>query len=129
MSHSKVLEVIRFKGAAPISLRSGSTALLIIDMQRFFVHPGYVFEQLLERIAPGVTAEYFERMSTAVVPNIQRLQGAFRAHKMPIFYTATGTGRADRSDLAGWMRNFDAAAEMLVGMSGPARNWRSCLAD
>src|ERR1051326_86338 len=115
MSHEKVLEVIKLKGSAPLQFDPLKSALLIIDMQRYFVLPDYAFAQVLERMSPGVTAEYFERMAGTVVPNIQRLQTEFRAQGLPVFYTGTGSCKANRCDLAGWLQAFDAVSGMLLG--------------
>jgi hypothetical protein len=53
--HERVMSIIRMKSQAPAVLDQGRTALLIIDMQRDFVHSEYEFAQALERLAPGVT--------------------------------------------------------------------------
>src|ERR1051326_1675103 len=115
MSHEKVLEVIRLKDSAPLTLEPQKTALLVIDMQRYFVEPEHAFAQVLERMSPGVTAEYFERMTNTVVPNIQRLQKEFRGRGLPIFYTGTGTCKPNRCDLAGWLQVFDGVSGMMLG--------------
>jgi nicotinamidase-related amidase len=115
MSHEKVLEVIKLKDSAPLQIDPLKTGLLIIDMQRYFVEPEHAFGQVLERMSPGVTADYFERMASTVVPNIQRLQAEFRAQGLPIFYTGTGSCKANRCDLAGWLQMFDAVSGMLLG--------------
>ena len=36
-------------------------------MQRYFVRPQYPFGQVLEKLAPGATAGYFERVNATVV--------------------------------------------------------------
>lgn len=39
--HEKVLELIRLKDQSPLNLDPQRTALLIIDVQRYFVSPDY----------------------------------------------------------------------------------------
>jgi nicotinamidase-related amidase len=113
--HDLVLDIVRQKNAAPLAIDPARTALLVIDVQRYFVNPGYPFSRVLESLAPGVTAGYFGRVKAAVLPNIQRLQQTFRAANAPIFYTATGTALSDGRDLPGWLRNFDQLGLGLVG--------------
>jgi nicotinamidase-related amidase len=113
--HDSVLDIIRHKNAQPLVIDPARAALLVIDVQRYFVHPGYPFSQVLDSLASGVTAGYFARVKSAVLPNIQRLQQAFRAVNGPIFYTATGTALGDGRDLPGWLRNFDQLGLMLLG--------------
>ena len=96
--HDDILEIIRRKDQAPISL-SRATALLAIDMQRYFVRPEYQFGQIFEKLLPGAMAGYFERVRVSVVPNIKRLQAHFRSHRLPIFYTACGSWTEDGRDL------------------------------
>ena len=113
--HEKVLEIIRLKDQAPMEVDPQKTALLIIDVQRYFVSPDYPFMQLLEKLVPGASAEYRKRVSTEVLPSIQRLQKLFRTLKLPIIYTGTGTSTGDGRDLAGWLRDFDVLAQHLLG--------------
>jgi nicotinamidase-related amidase len=113
--HDRVLSVIQMKSQAPIAIDSGATALLMIDMQRDFVHPEYEFAQALERLVPGVTDAYFERVRSTVIPNAQRLLAAFRAAGAPIFFTGTGTQVADGADLCCWLRDFDALGMQVLG--------------
>ena len=37
--HEKILEIIRLKDQVPLALAPDKTALLVIDMQRYFVSP------------------------------------------------------------------------------------------
>lgn len=113
--HESVLAIIRQKNAAPLVLDRARTALLVIDVQRYFVHPEHAFGQLFERLVPGVTAGYFRRVRETVVPNVRRLQGAFRARGMPILYTATGTRTGDGRDLPGWLRELDELGTAVLG--------------
>lgn len=105
--HDKVLEIIRLKDQAPIVLDPQKTALLVIDMQRYFVSPDYPFAQVFERLVPGSTAAYFDRVNATVLPNIKRLQQYFRACGLPIIYTATGSCMPDGQDLPRWLKDFD----------------------
>src|SRR5687767_1435331 len=89
--HDDILSIIHQKNLAPLSLTAERTALLVIDVQRYFVRPELSFGQVFERLRPGVTAGYFRRVRESVLPNIRRLQEGFRAVGVPIFYTATGT--------------------------------------
>ena len=76
--HEKILEIIRLKDQAPLVLARGKTALLVIDMQRYFVSPHYPLMQTFEKLVPGVSAAYCERVNASVIPNIKRLLDCFR---------------------------------------------------
>ena len=66
--HEKILEIIRLKDQTPIALDPRKTALRIIDMQRYFVSPHYPLMQTFEKLVPGVTAGYCERVNATVIP-------------------------------------------------------------
>jgi len=113
--HEKILELMRIKDQAPLNLDPGKVALLIIDMQRYFVRPDYPFAQVFERLVPGSTAGYFERVNATVVPNVKRLQEFFRSGQLPIIYTGTGTCTGDGRDLAQWLKDFDGLGLAVLG--------------
>lgn len=113
--HEKVLELIRLKDQAPLTLDPSKVALLIIDVQRYFVSPDYAFAQAFEKLVPGATAGYFDRINLTVLPNIKRLQDYFRMRPSPIIYTGTGTCTGDGRDLAQWLKDFDQLGLAVLG--------------
>jgi biuret amidohydrolase len=115
--HDRVLEMIRLKGQAPFSLIPSQAALLIIDVQRYFVNREYPFAQVLEKLVPGLTSGYFERVASTVLPNIRRLQECFRAQQWPIVYTGTGTCTGNGKDLPLWLKEFDQLGHAILGKS------------
>lgn len=113
--HEKVLELIRLKDQAPLTLDPSKVALLIIDVQRYFVSPDYSFAQAFEKLVPGATAGYFKRVNSTVLPNIKRLQEYFRKRQSPIIYTGTGTCTGDGRDLTQWLKDFDQLGLAVLG--------------
>lgn len=113
--HQDVLAIIGHKNRSPFAFAPERAALLVIDVQRYFVHPDHPFGRLFERLSPCVTRGYFERVRDTVVPSIRRLQDGFRARGLPIFYTATGTQTGDGRDLPGWLRDLDQLGLDVVG--------------
>lgn len=106
----------QLRGQSPISLDPRRTALLVIDVQRYFVHPDHPFGRTWEQVLPGEdTRGYFERVRSRVLPNLRRLQEAFRAHGTNLFYTAFGSQRADGLDMPGWARQHNALGVETVG--------------
>jgi len=84
-------------------------------MQRYFVRPDYPFGKAVEKLEPGCSSYYFQRVKEVVVPNCQRLQKCFRAVGANIIYTLFGSLRADGSDMAGWARADNAMGQSVVG--------------
>jgi biuret amidohydrolase len=113
--HERVQEIIRLKDQAPISLEPAKSALLIVDVQRYFARPDYPFAQTFEKLVPGATTGCFERVESAVLPNIQRLQGAFRSHGLPVIFCIAGSYTEDGKDLPQWLSDFNQLSLMLLG--------------
>jgi len=113
--HQDVLTIIGNKNQAPFAFAPERAALLVIDVQRYFVQPDHAFSQVFERLSPGVTSGYFRRVRESVLPNIQLLQAGFRGRGLPIFYTATGTQTGDGRDLPGWLRDLDQLGLAILG--------------
>lgn len=117
-------------GKLDVPLVSARTALLVIDMQRYFVHPEYPLGQLTQQLAPEGTQAYFTRVRDVVIPNIQRLQAAFRAAGASIFYTEFGSTRADGRDFPIWARQLNHFSRQLIGQPiYPPLTDESCRVD
>ena len=49
------------------------TALIVVDMQRYFVHPEYPFGKWVTGMDPEGAGAYFKRIHSLVIPNLHRL--------------------------------------------------------
>lgn len=101
--------------ADPFPVLPGRTALLVVDMQRYFTEPGHAFSRLSgRRIEDGIEA-YFQRIDSKVIPNIRSLLEAFRQRAWPIFYTRLGCYASDGSDLPAWARHINESSLRAFG--------------
>jgi biuret amidohydrolase len=99
--------------ASSDSLAPDRTALLVIDVQRYFIHPEYPFGKWVAGMVPGGIDAYYQRVRDLVIPNIQRLLEGARQRGLLIVFTEAGSLRPDGADLPGWMRRH-------IAMSGAA---------
>jgi nicotinamidase-related amidase len=113
--HEQVTAMLGAKNAAPLELDPARTALIIVDMQRYFTQPSFPFTNLFERLSPGVCAGYLRRVQEKVIPSIRRLLDHFRNNGSLVVYTAVGTETTDGSDLACWARALDETALNVLG--------------
>ncbi len=93
-------EAITETPAITSSLRHADTALLCIDMQYLDAAPGYgVFA---DATASGVPLEaqeyYFDRLKYTVLPNVRKLQDAFRRFDLEVIHTRIQSHTADGRD-------------------------------
>ncbi len=113
--HERILEIIRTKNKAPTELDPSRTALIVVDMQRYFTQPSYPFTQVFDALSPGASAGYLERVREVVIPSIQRLLACFRRLRSPVVFTAVGTEVGDGRDLPCWLRSFDEVGLATLG--------------
>lgn len=71
------------------SLESHKTALLCIDMQYLDAAPGFgVFASVeASGVPPEAQEYYFDRLKYTVLPNVRRLQDAFRSRGLEVIHT------------------------------------------
>jgi nicotinamidase-related amidase len=113
--HEMVQKIIELKDQAPLPIDAERSALLVVDAQRYFARPDYPFGQTFERLVPGSTAGYFARVVDTVLPNILRLQTAFRSAGRPVIFCGAGSYLQDGSDLPQWLSDFNQLSTMVVG--------------
>lgn len=113
--HEQVIGIVRAKNQAPIALEPRRTALLVVDMQRYFTQPAHPFTDVFEKLSPGASAGYLKRVREFVIPNIRKLVTRFRAIGAPIVFTAVGTESADGRELPFWLRSLDQLGLATLG--------------
>jgi len=113
--HEQVIGIIRAKNASPIHLEPKRTALIVVDMQRYFTQPGFPFTEVFNKLSPGASTGYLRRVREIVIPSIQRLLACFRELGSPIVFTAVGTEAGEGRDLPCWLRAFDELGLATLG--------------
>jgi nicotinamidase-related amidase len=126
----KIEEMIRQKERAPIALEPERTALVVIDVQRFFTRPDSEFAQLFQELAPGTLDGYFRRVNFTVLGKIRELQNCFRSLGLPVIHCIFGSYTQDGQDLPCWLKDFDKLSFQLLGhRSNPVINGASWQID
>jgi nicotinamidase-related amidase len=74
-------------------------ALLIVDVQRYYLEPEAAFVGYFESQEPGATAYISRRCREMVLPNIAKVLKAVRAAHWPVVYLRLCGTAPDRSDL------------------------------
>ncbi|HJR62688.1 MAG TPA: isochorismatase family cysteine hydrolase [Gemmatimonadaceae bacterium] len=113
--HEQIVGIISAKNRTPLELDPRCTALLVVDMQRYFTQPSFPFTDVFEKLSPGSAAGYLTRVRQTVIPSIQRLLNSFRAAGSPVVFTAVGTETGDGRELPCWLRSFDELGMAILG--------------
>ena len=82
-----------------VPLVPSDAAILFVDVQNFAAHrDGAEFDGLSDAEFDAKYGWFFEQMKTRIVPNMQRLQNAFRAADIEVLYTTIESLTKDGRD-------------------------------
>ena len=115
LAHEKYVAFQQQRNAAPVQLDPQRTALVIIDMQEYFLNPDSPFSRLCEKIVPGVLDYFQGRGRTVVEPTLRRLLSFFRADGLRVIYTTIASDLADGRDLLPILQQRNALAREQAG--------------
>ena len=105
-----------------VPLQPAQSALLIIDTQNFCAHPeGAEFQHLSPAELRAKEGFYFGQLGDVVLPNIRRLQAAFRAARTEILYAVIESLTKDGRD-----RSLD---YKISGFHVPPGSWDGQVLD
>lgn len=114
-AHEKFVAWQTERNAAPIEIDLPTTALLVIDMQEYFINPQSPFARYMGRRAPGFADYYLERSTGTVEPNLKRLLDCFRDQGGRVIFTTVASEFADGKDLSPTFQWMNAEAREQVG--------------
>jgi nicotinamidase-related amidase len=97
-------------------MMDGTTALLVVDMQKTVVSEGQGFGLAMEKLQPGSGRARQKRIEEVVIPTIQTLLAYFRKHGAPIVYLMVGSDYEDYRDLPGPFRQSHQSLERQSGV-------------
>ncbi len=105
-----------------VPLDAHQSGILVIDVQNFAAkRDGGEFKDLSDADFEKDYGWFFEQMKQQVVPNMQRLQQAFRAKKMEVLYTTIESLTLDGRD-----RSLD---YKITGFNVPKGSWDGQVID
>lgn len=105
-----------------LPLEPARSALLFVDVQNFSARrDGGEFRHLDERELEARYGEFFDALEKSVIPNMQRLQGAFREAGIEVLYTTIESLTLDGRD-----RSLD---YKITGFNVPKGSWDAQVID
>ncbi len=85
-------------------MNDGQPALVVVDMQNYYLQKNSSYYRYFNRINPGCLDYIHERCEKTVIPAIVRLLKAFRKNKLSVVYLRLCSTRSDRGDLHRFFR-------------------------
>ncbi|MET4072242.1 ureidoacrylate peracid hydrolase [Bradyrhizobium sp. S3.2.6] len=111
-----------FPTTRDVPLKPKESALLFIDVQNFCVRrDGGEFKDVTEADITGKYGYYFDCLKSVAIPNMQRLQAAFRAAGIEVLYTTIESLTRDGRD-----RSLD---YKITGFNVPRGSWDGKVID
>ncbi|MDA4844415.1 isochorismatase family cysteine hydrolase [Hoeflea poritis] len=105
-----------------VPLEARQSALLFIDVQNFCVRrEGGEFKDVADSDLSGKYGYYFDRLHGSAIPNMQRLQSAFREAGIEVLYTTIESLTKDGRD-----RSLD---YKITGFNVPKGSWDGQVID
>lgn len=74
-------------------------ALLIVDMQKYYLEAGSVYSEYFNSIYPGSLDYIRDRSYNVAIPNIVKIKRYFKKLDLPVIYLKLCSNENDRSDL------------------------------
>jgi nicotinamidase-related amidase len=74
-------------------------ALMIVDMQRYYLEDGSVYSQYFNYLYPGSLSYIMKRSYDLVIPNIIKIKQCFKNYNLPVFYLRLCGTDPERKDL------------------------------
>jgi nicotinamidase-related amidase len=115
LAHDRYVAFQQQRNALPLAVDPQKTALVIIDMQEYFLNPESPFSRLCDSLVPGVLEHFQERGRTVAEPTLRRLLDFFRAQGLRVIYTTIASELADGRDLLPILQGRNAMARERVG--------------
>ena len=72
--YERILGIVRAKNQTSIELNPRGTALIVVDMQRYYTQPSFPFTEICEKLSPGSSVGYLNRVRETVIPNNKAIE-------------------------------------------------------
>ena len=70
--YERILGIVRAKNQTSIELNPLGTALVVVDMQRYYTQPSFPFTEICEKLSPGSSVGYLNRVRETVSRTTRR---------------------------------------------------------
>jgi len=115
LAHDKFIAAQQQLNAARIKLDRQTTALLIIDMQEYFLNPASPLGRFGESQTPGLRHYFLEQATTVVLPNLCRLLEFFRTQHLRVIHATAASELPDGQDWIPILHRTNAVARERIG--------------
>jgi nicotinamidase-related amidase len=114
-AHDKWVALQTRRNSTPLQIKIETTAMVIIDMQEYFMNPRSPYSRYMEGTESGLLDYFVDRSRGVVEPNLQRLLGRFREHESRVIFTTVASEFPDGRDLSSKFQRMNVEARQQIG--------------
>lgn len=111
----KINTFYKFIQGQKIDINPKSTALIIVDMQKYQVQKDYIAYKATNNITPGILDYFVREVETKVTPNLRKLLNLCHEVDIPVIFTKFSSFMHDGSDLPKSFKFANELAKKLLG--------------
>ena len=115
VAHDKFIASQQQLNAVPVQVDPQTTALLIIDMQEYFLNPASPLGRFGEKRRPGLRHYFLEQAATVVLPNLRRLLECFRTQHLRVMHATAASELPDGQDWIPTLHQTNTVAREQIG--------------
>jgi len=113
MDERSIEQYLEITTSMPPEIKPDKCALLVIDMQEYFLSKNCLAYKGPNSMVPGMMDYFVDRAATIVEPNIKKLLDVFRRNKLRVLYTLQASFEKDGSDLIPRYQAQNQMAELM----------------
>jgi isochorismate hydrolase len=114
-AHDKWVAWQTRRNSTSLQIKIETTAMVIIDMQEYFMNPQSPYSRYWEGKESGLLDYFGDRSRSVVEPNLQRLLGHFRVHESRVIFTTVASEFPDGRDLSPTFQRMNVEARQEIG--------------
>jgi nicotinamidase-related amidase len=111
----KIKEFYKFRQRLIGQIIPKTTALIVVDMQKYQVQKDYAAYKAMNTVTPGIFDYFVKEVENKVTPNLRKLIDFCHEGEIPIIYTKYSSFMPDGSDLKKGNKFLNNFSKNLVG--------------
>jgi nicotinamidase-related amidase len=111
----KINTYYNFTQRRKIDINPKTTALIVIDMQKYQVQKDYIAYKAMNNVTPGILDYFVQEVENKATPNLRTLIDFCHEIEIPVIYTKFSSFMPDGSDLSKNIKYINDIARSLQG--------------
>ncbi|MHA2394220.1 MAG: cysteine hydrolase family protein [Promethearchaeota archaeon] len=111
----KINTFYKFSQGQMTDINPKTTALIVVDMQKYQVQKDYIAYRAMNKVIPGILDYFVQEVEEKAVPNLRKLINFCHEIGIPVIYTKYSSFMPDGSDFPKTVKSLNDIAKNLLG--------------